>query len=323
MSGRLVAVAWSRFQPRTLALAEELGGEALFISPRRGGAISALPPVRYARAAVSTWRLLERKRPRAVVAISPPVFLPLVAWLWCRARRGRFVVDCHTSAFRSPKWAWTRPLHRWLARRAVALTFHSEEILAQASGWRGRALLLPDDVPAPRCGARTSGRLRLVVAGSLDSREPVAEALAAAALLPEVEWRFTGNADALPGRARSSAPANAVFTGWLDYDDFMTEIVGADVVAAFSSDPEIMNRAAFEAVGVGRPLVLSDLPGLRARFGDAALFCANEPAAMAAAVAAALAAAAELERRSLRLRRRLQAMHEAGLEQLVSVLGNA
>ena len=42
-----------------------------------------------------------------------------------------------------------------------------------------------------------------------------------------------------------------------------------------------MNRAAFEAVGLGRPLVLTDFPGLRERFGEAALLSTNEPARMA------------------------------------------
>ena len=44
----------------------------------------------------------------------------------------------------------------------------------------------------------------------------------------------------------------------------------------FSTDPRIMNRAAFEAVGLGRPLVLSNLPALKTRFASAAVFCDND-----------------------------------------------
>ena len=77
----LAAVAWARFQPRTVALAEAFAGEALFVSSRLSGH-PALLPARYLAAAARTWLLLERRQPRRVVVITPPVFAPLVAWVW-------------------------------------------------------------------------------------------------------------------------------------------------------------------------------------------------------------------------------------------------
>jgi glycosyltransferase involved in cell wall biosynthesis len=117
----------------------------------------------------------------------------------------------------------------------------------------------------------------------------VATVLEAAALMPDVEVRLTGDVARVAPGVRSRAPANAVLTGFLPYAQFLGELRAADVVAVFSTDRRIMNRSAFEAVGLGRPLVLSDLPGLRTRFGSGALFAINEPAAMAAAIRQALA----------------------------------
>jgi hypothetical protein len=82
-----------------------------------------------------------------------------------------------------------------------------------------------------------------------------------------------------------------------------------------------MNRSAFEAVGVGRPLVLSDLPGLRTRFGSGALFAINEPAAMAAAIGQALAENELWAERSRVLGQRLRAQREDAMAQLRSLLG--
>jgi hypothetical protein len=84
-----------------------------------------------------------------------------------------------------------------------------------------------------------------------------------------------------------------------------------------------MSRAAFEAIGLQRPLILSDLPGLRQRFGAAALFCDNEPGAIAAAFCQALAQRGELGERSGRLRVTLQAQREAALDRLHLMLGSA
>jgi glycosyltransferase involved in cell wall biosynthesis len=342
-------VAWARFQPRTAAIADAFGGEALFVSSRlRGG--PALAPARYLAGAARTWRLLEERRPQRVVVITPPVAAPLLAWAWCRLRRRQLVVDCHTDTFHSPRWSWARPIHRWLLRRVVAALVHTEEARELVQSWGAPALLLPDDLPAPadaipppshptkptgfagapgsrgRWPARAGGGAggspgpTVLVAGSLDANEPVAESVAMAALLPRVEFRVTGDVGHLPAGLTDGAPANVTFTGYLPYRQFLGEMLAADVVAVFSTDPHIMNRAAFEAVGLGRPLVLSDFQGLRSRFGAGAGFAVNLPAAMAAAIEDALARRAELAARSRELARDLARQREGAMGQLRAML---
>jgi glycosyltransferase involved in cell wall biosynthesis len=286
----LLAVAWARFQARTAALAASFGGEALFVTSSVGDSV-ALLPLRYVDCTVRTWRALERHRPGAVIVVTPPVVAPIVAWLWCRLRHRPLVVDCHTDTFHSRKWGWAQPVLRWLFRRSCATLVHTAEALELVHAWRISALLLPDDVPDPADAEHRepAGKPTVLIAGSLDANEPVAEALAAASLLPDVELRFTGDPAKVPAAIREEAPANAVFTGFLPYRTFLGEMQAAHVVAVFSTDPHIMNRAAFEAAGLGRPLVLSDLAGLRARFGKGAMFAANRPESMATALQRALA----------------------------------
>jgi len=319
-----VAVAWAAFQPRTVALAAALGGDALLLTSRLGPR-AALLPLRYLDGAVRTWRHLERRRPACVVVVTPPVTAPLVAWLWCRLRARPLVVDCHTDTFHGSRWRWARPLHRWLLRRSRAALVHTEEALELVEGWDVPALLLPDDVPdavgaAAGPSPEPSARPTVLVAGSLDDNEPVADVLAAAALLPVVEFRVTGDPGRLPAGVRESAPANVVLTGFLAYPAFLAAMAAADTVAVFSTDPHIMNRAAFEAVGLGRPLVLSDLPGLRRRFGGAALFADNRPPEMAEALRRALAGRETLAERSRALADDLRRQHTLALERLRALL---
>ena len=286
----LLAVAWARFQARTAALAASFGGEALFVTSSVADSV-ALLPLRYFDCTVRTWRALERHRPGAVIIVTPPVVAPMVAWLWCRLRHRPLVVDCHTDTFHSRKWGWARPVLRRLFRGSCATLVHTAEALELVDAWRIPALLMPDEVPEPAEAEHRepAGKPTVLIAGSLDGNEPVAEALAAASLLPDVELRFTGDPVNVPAAIREAAPANVVFTGFLPYRTFLGEMQAAHVVAVFSTDPHIMNRAAFEAAGLGRPMVLSDLVGLRARFGKGALFAANRPEAMATALQQALA----------------------------------
>ncbi|HXM56513.1 MAG TPA: glycosyltransferase, partial [Candidatus Dormibacteraeota bacterium] len=315
-----LAVAWVRHQPRTAALAAALGGEAAFVASRLPGR-PATAPLRYVSAAARTWRMLERRRPSAVLAVAPPVVAPAVAALWCELRGRPLVVDCHTGTFHARRWAWARPLYRRLLRRCRAVLVHTDEALALVRGWGAPGLLLPDDLPqAPAGPAPAPATATVLVAGSLDENEPVAETLAAAALAPEVAFRVTGDPGRLPATLPRSAPENVAFTGFLPQPAFLAEMRDAAAVAAFSTDPHIMNRAAFEAVGLGRPLVLSDLPGLRERFGRAALFAPNRPDAMAAAVRRALASGDELAARSRALAADLRRQHAAALDRLRAAL---
>ena len=320
---RLLVVAWERFQARTSVLGPALGGESVHIYGGWTRRHPAFLPLRYLVDAARMWRLLRRHHPEVLVVISPPIVAPAVGWLWCLIRSCKLVVDCHTPAFHGWKWGWTRPIHRLLFRRAAAVLLHTEGDESLVASWGVPALLLADDLPdrsqaAPP--ARRATAPSVVVAGSLDANEPVAAALAAAALLPDMEVRFTGDVARLADSTRSTSPANAILTGFLPYPEFLGELLAADVVAVFSTDPRIMNRAAFEAIGLGRALVLSDLPGLRARFGQAALFCPNEPAAMAQTIRQAQRDRLELIERASGLETRLRTQRETALTELRSMI---
>lgn len=103
-----VAVAWASFQPRTVALANALGGAPVFLTR---GVSQRLPlaPLRYSAAAPRTWQSLERKRPAYVVVIATPVFARLAAYIWCRLRKRPLVIDCHTDTFHANRRMGTSP----------------------------------------------------------------------------------------------------------------------------------------------------------------------------------------------------------------------
>jgi glycosyltransferase involved in cell wall biosynthesis len=316
-----VVLAWAPFQPRTVALAKALGGEPIFLAGGVGRRL-LLAPLRYLAAALRTWRALEGKRPAYVVVITPPAFAPVVAYVWCGLRRRPLVVDCHTDTFHSGRWRWARLLHRWLLRRSRAALVHTEEALVIVRDWGAPGLLLPDDLPEPSQAERRPRSIRptVLVAGSLDPNEPTREVMEAAVLVPEMEFRVTGDPRRLPASVRDTIPQNVVLTGFLPYPAFLAEMRAADVVAVFSTDPHIMNRAAFEAVGLGRALVLSDIEGLRRRFGSAALFSANRPATMAGVIREALVRRVVLEKQSCALARELRRQHLSALDRLRDLL---
>ena len=269
---------------------------------------------------------MTRKRPSAVVVTTPPVFAPMVAWAWCALHRVPLVVDCHTGAFRDPRWRWARPLHRLFLKRALAALAHTDADKELLGEWGVPAILLPDDLPGPTDALmlpRSTRLPRVLVAGSFDQTEPVAAVMAAARLVPHLELRLTGDPRRLTSGLRRRTPRNIVLTGYLDYPRFLGEMLAADVVAVFSEEANTMSRAAFEAVGLGRPLVASNQPGLRERFGPAGLFTANRPEAIAAALRQAVARGPDLAQRSRSLRDALQAQRELAMRELRARLADS
>jgi glycosyltransferase involved in cell wall biosynthesis len=192
----------------------------------------------------------------------------------------------------------------------------------EVAGWGAKALFVPDDVPPGglACRLTPATSQRVVVAGSLDDTEPVQATIEAARLLPQCEVILTGDFSRLPRLVIESAPDNVVFSGWLSYPRFLAELNSANVVAAFSLDPGVMNRAAFEAIGLGKALVLSDIPGLRECFGNAAVYCANQSGAMAAALRVALADRQRLELSSRLIRDRLETDRQVALGYLARLV---
>jgi glycosyltransferase involved in cell wall biosynthesis len=316
----VAAVAWDHHQGRTQALATALGGCAWYIRSRPTG--KPLLPLRYLIDGIRMWRLLLRHRPRVLLVIAPPLGPPLVGLIWCLTHRCLLVVDCHTGVFHSWKWRWSLQLIKLACRSAVAALVHTREDEDVVRAWGATALLLPDDIPDAGLASPQPqfNRPCIVVAGSLDGKEPVAATLEAAALVPEVSFRLTGDPQRVSAALRRGAPDNVVFTGWLDYPRFLGELLAADAIAVFSTDPHIMNRAAFEAVGLGRPLVLTDFPGLRARFGEAALFSPNDPQLMATTLRRAVQQQDELAVKSGMLQTRLRAQHLEAVARLKAML---
>lgn len=125
--------------------------------------------------------------------------------------------------------------------------------------------------------------------------------LAAAALLPEVEFRIVGSGQLEP--LLSVRPANVSWEPWVEYEHLPAELQRAGCALGVFGTGEKTSRVipnkAFQALACGRPLVTADTPAARELLTngvDALLVPAGDAAALAAAVQALAADAALAER---------------------------
>jgi glycosyltransferase involved in cell wall biosynthesis len=95
--------------------------------------------------------------------------------------------------------------------------------------------------------------------------------LEAAAGLPEVQFYVTGRKEAAPAGLLARAPSNVHFTGFLPDASYYALLGGSHAVMCLTTRDHTMQRGACEALSLGKPIITSDWPLLRAYFHKGAV----------------------------------------------------
>jgi glycosyltransferase involved in cell wall biosynthesis len=309
-----IVIAWMAVSRRSDTIATRLGLDRLLLG-RSGFRRPWTAPLAYPLLAARSIGAIARRRPRAIVVVAPPFLAPLVVMPLARLLRARVAIDIHTGALLDRRWRWSVPLLAWACRRADAaiVTLPS---LADNLRKRGIApLVIPDPLPdlaasAPR--RRTAGdeaREVVAVCGWGDD-EPI-EALVDAAR--GRSWQLV-----LTGRPRRpvSLPPNVHLTGFLDDVSYVQRLGRAAAVVVLTTREDTLLSGAWEAISLGRPLVLSHTAALRETFGAGPAYVAPEPGSIAAGIEATLADPDRARAATRALRKKFGAANDAALAML-------
>jgi glycosyltransferase involved in cell wall biosynthesis len=262
-----------------------------------------LRPLQYLAHWVRTQGLLWRERPDVVWCQLPQTPV-LSAAIWRRRwvdRRLRVVADCHNPMFAPPWIRW--PGATSLLNRADLILVHTEPTARIASklGVRPGLIQVLSDAPAeigdiPVISPVSRDPYVLFLTG-FNPDEPIAQLQDAARLAPEILFCVTGDTRRAAGRHDLRAsPPNMRFLGFMDVAALDSTIRGASAVLCLTKNNDEQSSSVAEAVGAGRPLVVSDTPVLRAMLPGGAIFVSTfAPASIAAGCREALAQAPRLQ----------------------------
>lgn len=267
-----VFVGWTD-HGRSRELAEAFSSINVPITPKSG----AKAGLKYVDLVSRTWNRLRLERPDVVFFMQPPAPLLLSVWAYAIANKGVLLVgDLHSGYFNDSKWSWfTRLGIRMLQKHAVLVTNHNMATVAARDVNRVYVLhdLIVDKTGISLRESKGDGDPYLLCPLSYAADEPLEALLGAAALAPDVRWYFTGRA---PDRIKKMAPANVVFTGFVTTEEYEVLLVNAAGVVALTDRADTMQRAGYEALAYGVPLLISDQVVLREFFQDSAVFVTHE-----------------------------------------------
>ena len=264
----MVFISWAPFCSRSDSIAARLGGSSFMVYSSRYGSRYLTVPFKYLSQAIRTLRILFRERPAAVFVMTPPVVACLPAWIYARLTGTMFVIDAHTGAFLDSRWKPLLFSHSGFSRAARTTLVTNEYMQRIVEGWNASATIVRD-VPvcfAEPALARLEGECNMTLVSTFTRDEPIEMFFKAAAQLPEISFHVTGNYRRANARVLAGKPDNVRLTGFLADPDYVGLLLASDAVISLTTLDNTMQRGAYEAVYLGRPVITSNFDLLRRHF---------------------------------------------------------
>ena len=303
---RVTYISWAPYCSRSDYTARELGGTSHMVYWGWLGSHPATVWLKYIGQTLSTWKVLLGESPEVVFVMTPPPVAIAAVYAYCALKRIPFVVDAHSGVFLTKRWRSFQRFQYWFCRRAATTIVTNAYLADLVKSHGGRATVVPD-VPIAFEPAAASSHARdgftVACVTSFDRDEPIAAMIEAARRVPDVRFVMTGD----PPRGSAlddGVPPNLVLSGFLSSAAYGALIRDAGAVIALTTDDHTMQRAAYEAIYQGTPVIVSDTALLRQSFDEGAVHVDNSPEAIARAVVQIRSNLGEYKRRAQTLRDR-------------------
>lgn len=258
-------------------MAVRLGGESHMVYSPLWGSHYATLPFKYFSQTIKTLLLLFKKRPRVVFVMTPPVVACLAVWIYAKVTGSVYIIDAHSGAFLDKRWRMFTFLHGFFSRHALTTVVTNQYLKNIVHDWRGKAMIvkdLPIVFPDPKLPERMSG-CAITFISSFTWDEPLALFFQAAAKLPEIQFYVTGNYKAADPKLLKEKSNNVAFTGFLSSSKYVGRLMASDAVMCLTTLDHTMQRAAYEAVYLGKPVITSNTAILRESFHKGTVFVEN------------------------------------------------
>ena len=271
-------LAWTRYIRRPVSMKDHFQYNLVFVSPLFDTRL--LRPVNYFVNSIKSFWYCLRQRPTIIWIQLAPTVLLYVAFLYKKLidPEVRIIADCHNSMFNA-RWL-SFPWALQLLNSCDLVLTHNDVVLKTALSLNvdpSRLHRLETKPAQIDCRSAENAentdqrspyqRPWVLYPCSFDVDEPVSAVFKAARLMPEITLVITGDVARGSGiHDLTSLPPNVRLLGFISRSDFDRHVCMADIVMGLTTRDDIQLSVANEAVGAGKPVVISDTKLLRNLF---------------------------------------------------------
>ena len=237
--------------------------------------------IRYIVLGLKTAKLVFIKKPDLIFAQNPSIMLALELCILKKILYYKIVIDRHSNfKFQYSKgliWKLFHLISDYTLKQAdltIVTNLYLKNFVLKKGG---NAFVLPDKLPCLKPGntLKLKGKINIVVPSSFNADEPIIEIIKAAQKISkDICIYFTGDFKKLKNKTDTlETSSNIIYTGFLPEDEYQSLLFSADIIMALTTQDYTLNCAAYEAVVLEKPLILSKFTSIMRYFSKGAIYC--------------------------------------------------
>lgn len=304
ISFKVVFITWQPYCSRSDNIAREFNGKSHKIYYDFFGSNYYTIIFKYGLQFIKTFLTLLRELPEIVFVMNPPVFACFPVYLYCKIRKKRFIIDMHTGALMDDIWQKVKYVQKFFTRHALFTIITNEEIGEELRKWGCDYKIIPD-VPIRISKLKIpvmEGNLNITLVNTFSKDEPIINFLKATEKLQDINFYITGKINKKNYHFVKNSNKNIRFTGFLPENEFYGLLAASDLVVVLTTRDKTMQRGAYEAIYLGKPVVTSDWKVLRDNFSIGAVFVDNTISGIEEGIKKALRNIVKLNKEAINLR---------------------
>lgn len=247
---------------------------------------------RYPYLTYRTILLLLKVRANLIFCQNPSIVLTSILVFFKSIFGYKLIVDRHSNFkfehenSKKLKWRMFWLLSEFTIKKSDLTIVTNNHLMRFCENFGGRSAVLPDRIPKMTMSDNMSdliineNKINVMFVCTFSSDEPILEILEAAKILGDsYNLYFTGNAKKFLSSKCSGVglPSNVIFTGFISESDYSFLMSKSDVVLVLTGKEYILNCGAYEAVALGRPLVLSNTETIKSYFYKGVIYVGLTP----------------------------------------------
>ncbi len=277
---KIVVIAWTQVSRRSQELAREL--DAIYYRLDRVDRPKWKIIYCLFRNFIKTFFWLGYHRPDVVITFHAHPFITLSAFMYAWIFGKKVIPDIHTAGFLDYDYFPADLLSHFLWNHAHRILLHNSEagkyVAEKYPDLSGKIVILEDPIPHIEVAAQTrdTDKLMCTFICRFSNDEPFREFLEAAKLIPEIDFYITGNVEKIPSLKQEYNQTNIHFTGFLSDSDYFKQLANSDLLIALTTRPYTLMSAGYEALALGKPLIVTDSEALRQYYLDNVMYSEND-----------------------------------------------